>query len=167
MQPLEWVRENERCVLGSVRNLGLLAWRNAPEVDDIRYLRSYARTLGQTYSGKAGCIDIAFTGTPRFSEDLRTEVHGLATDPKVFPLGTAHVVMLGGLAGAAVRAFIATVTLVSRPPAPAKVFANLEEAGAWLLPKFGVNDAWTPHEIRIACEALVKKLAQPRALSDR
>jgi hypothetical protein len=158
MPVFDWVRENDRCVMGSIQNLGLVGWRNAPTVDDVRRWRSLAHAVGHAHGGQAACIDLVRRGKPDFSEATRAEVNLLAADPKVFPLGIAHVIALDGLAGAAVRAFISTVLLVARTAAPAKVFGARDPATAWLQPKLHAREPWTREEVRAAYDALYERL---------
>jgi hypothetical protein len=90
-------------------------------------------------------------GTPSFSDETRLEAERFASDPKIFELGVAHVILIPGLGGTAVKAFINTILLVARPPAPAKAFDNLPAAVDWMLPKL---QGYTKNELLLACDEL-------------
>lgn len=146
------VYESARAVFVESRNVGIVVWRNAPDLADIRAWHRFAHAMHKEH-GACACIDLVLTGTPRFPDDVRRAAEELAADPRVFSLGFAHVLLLPGLAGSAVRAFIGTVLLVARPPAPAKVFGDVASAIEWLLPKLGAG--WTAATLRAECDAAI------------
>jgi hypothetical protein len=163
----EWSHANDRSVMGSFRNLGLVGWRAAPAVDDIRRWRSLGHALEQAHPGGSACIDLVVGGTPRFSDEMRKEAEQFASDPRAFSLGIAHLIVLPGFAGTAVRAFISTIILVARPPSPAKAFGDAESACSWLLARLRTGSvasggapaaSWTEAEVMMAQRALMAKL---------
>jgi hypothetical protein len=86
---------------------------------------------------------------------VRTALVRLNADPTTFSLGSARVLLLPGLAGVAVRAFLNTVKLLSRPVRPQQVFGNIRDAATWLAPKIGSSQVpWSPEEL----EALAARL---------
>jgi hypothetical protein len=149
------VYESERGVFVEHRNVAVVGWREAPEVADIRAWHRLGQTMTREH-GKCACIDIVLRGTPRFSDEVRRASEELARDPKIFELGFAHAMLMPGLGGSAVRAFIGTILLVTRPPVPAKVLGDVSAAVEWLLPKLG--GAWTAQELRAVCEHVVVQL---------
>lgn len=151
--------ENDRCVLATVRNVGLAGWRGAPSAQTfVRGTRWDARFL-RVSQRRAGAL-IVVTGRPDFADDTRRAANKLASEPKIFELGFAHVILMPGLAGSAVRAFISTVLLVARPPAPAKVFANSRDAVAWLASALSAH-GWTAEALPSAVDELHQRV-QPR-----
>lgn len=91
---------------------------------------------------------------------MRRATEKFASDENVFELGTAHVILLPGLAGTAVRAFIQTIVLVSRSKSPNKVFRRIEDSVAWLTPILAPH-GWTARDLQTACESVVRALEQP------
>ena len=135
------------------RNVQVNVWSNAPTVEQIRIFGRSGVSLARRNPRGAGLINLMLKGTPSFSEEVRDETIKLMKQGS-FRLGTAHVVLLGGLTGSAVRAFMSTVTLLARSPVPNKVFGEPEAAAAWLAPLLAQGaEAWSPVEL----VALVKQ----------
>ena len=131
------------------RNLALAVWRDAPTLDVLREVTRAGRTLAKRQPTGSGLANLFVSGTPRFSEDVRSEAVKLARDATIFPLGIARVFLISGLAAVAVRAFLNTATLVAGPsPRPVHAFTKLEDAAEWLAPKLEVGGhSWTSAEI--------------------
>jgi hypothetical protein len=117
------------------RNLLVIAWSDAPTVDQMRECARAARVLARKYNGGIGLLDLILSGTPTFSTEVRDEAVKLNRDPALFRLGIADTVLVTGFVGVAVRAFLATVALLARSPVPTRVLGSLAEAEAWLLPQ--------------------------------
>jgi hypothetical protein len=156
MSRLSIVYEDDRAILAKARNVGLVGWREAPTPELIGHWHRLGRALAKEHA-KSACIDIVLRGTPRFSDAMRREAERLASDASIFPLGFAHIVLAPGLAGTAVRAFISTVLLVTRPPAPARVFADARGAATWLVPRLA-ETGWTEPAIVDASNELIDRL---------
>lgn len=146
--------ESARGFFVEKRNVLIVVWRDAPDLADIRAWHRLGLFMAKEHATSA-CIDVVVAGTPRFSDDVRRAAEELARDERIFPLGIAHVLLIPGLGGSAVRAFIGTILLVARPPAPAKVVGDVPSAIAWLLPKLGAG--WTAAELRAECDAAVER----------
>ncbi len=99
--------------------------------------------------GKTALLDLIVSGTPRFDDDARKGITKLIADGALNPVGGAHVMLIPGVAGSAVRAFMSTALLLARPAAPHKAFGELPAAAAWLAPKLAsaTGEAWTAAEI--------------------
>jgi hypothetical protein len=140
------------------RNVHVNVWCNAPTVEQIRIFSRAGTAMARKNPRGAGLVNVMLRGTPSFSEEVRDETVKLMKQ-EAFRLGTAHVVLLGGLTGSAVRAFMSTVMLLARPAVPNKVFGDAETAAAWLAPLLSQGaEAWSPAEI----VALVKHAIAPR-----
>jgi len=72
----------------------------------------------------------------------------LNADPTAFALGSARVLLIPGLAGVAVRAFMNTLTLVTRTKRPVEVFGDTHLATRWLAPRIAAGGVpWSPADI--------------------
>jgi hypothetical protein len=155
---LEKFFEDARCLIHRERNIAFVGWRDAPRVEQIREWHRVGRAIAKDFPGEGACVDIVLRGKPDFDDAMRKEAERLARDPQIFERGFAHVLLIPGLAGAAVRAFINTVLIVARPPAPAKVSADVASAVAWLHPKIS---GWDTASLTTACDELITRLRTP------
>ncbi|MEP7125764.1 MAG: hypothetical protein ABJE95_32840 [Byssovorax sp.] len=129
------------------RNLQVNVWSNAPTVEQIHIFSRAGASLARRNPRGTGLLNLMLRGTPSFSQEVRDETVKLMKQ-EVFRLGTAHVILLGGLTGAAVRAFMSTVMLLARPGVPNKVFGEAETAATWLAPLLTQGaEAWSPTEL--------------------
>jgi hypothetical protein len=107
-----------------------------------------ARSLRRAFPKGIALLNVVQGGgVPNFADDMREAVMDLnrGSDDD---LGVAHVVLVGGLVGAATRAFISTTTLVSRPKMPTRTFGELDPAAAWLTPLLEARDpTWSAAEV--------------------
>jgi hypothetical protein len=76
--------------------------------------------------------NLIVSGTPIFPEDARKEAAALQRDRRARIRATAHVVMVQGFAGAATRAFLSGITLITRTNGHTKVFSQIQPAALWL-----------------------------------
>jgi len=144
--------------LGLCRNVVIPAWFNPPTVAHVRAMGRAIDNLARRHGPDFGMFDVIVEGTPKFSDDVRHELGKLVADPKSQGHGAAHVLVLPGFAGVAVRAFLSTIFLVSRGASPNKVFAELRAGAAWLAPRLSTGrEAWTTDEI-LAAQAEVTRL---------
>ena len=157
MAILDYALEDDCAIIASARNVTFAGWRNAARAEHIREWHRVGRNVARQHRGTGACIDIIKRGTPIFAEDMRKEAEAMARDPNVFELGVAHVVLMPGLAGTAVRLFIGTIALVARPPAPTKTFGEIPDALDWLGPKLAKH-GWTRADLSAACEELALRL---------
>lgn len=139
------------------RSVAIIGWRDAPTADHIREWHRIGREIAKAYPGAGACFNIVLKGTPRFSDDMRQATEKFAADDRVFELGTAHVILMPGLAGTAVRAFIQTILLVTRSATPTKVVRTIEDGVAWMAPKLAPH-GWTAAALQAACEEVVRAL---------
>ena len=72
------------------------------------------------------------SGKPSFSEEVRSEVNRITADDTLFSAATAHVILVEGFIGSAVRAFIATALVVSRTKTPNKTFGDVPSSAKWV-----------------------------------
>ncbi|MBK6918287.1 MAG: hypothetical protein IPH07_12905 [Deltaproteobacteria bacterium] len=110
--------------------LFLCAWADAPEMTQMRALGDHGRRVEASH-GPLALLNVAFSGVPKFSDEVRACSAAYTRDAALFARSRAHVVLLPGFRGAAVMAFINTFLLVGRPPRPTKVFRAVDPAIEW------------------------------------
>ena len=125
-------------------NLLVAVWTEAPELEQMRAFGRALRALLSKHGRRTGSINLILSGTPRFTDTVRAEAVRLMKDPRLQSSCTAHIVLVGGLAGAAARAFLSTVVLLGRPATPSKVFGETRTAAIWLAPLLSqAGGAWS------------------------
>src|SRR5206468_3120962 len=97
----------------------------------------------------AALANVIVAGTPRFSDDVRSEGIAIARH-RTFRRGSCHLILVGGLGGAAVRAFMSMVLLVGmkalgKGAARTKVFGEIGAAATWTRELLGGD--WTRAEL--------------------
>lgn len=144
----EIVFENATARIGTDRNVLVLRWAEAPKtVTELREFEKVGRKLTSAYDKKAVFANVIVSGTPSFSQEARDEVTRLTRTP-MFHLGTAQIILVQGLAGVAVRAFLSTSFLLARNKTPNKVFGDVDFGVDWLLGRLREGPvAWTRPEL--------------------
>lgn len=138
------------------RNLLLIIWSDAPTLSHMTNCERAARGANRQNPDGIGLLCLMLnSGIPRFTDEVREEVAKFNRSPALFPLGVANVMLMPGIAGVAVRAFVSTAALLGRPAVPTKMFADVTEAAEWLAPRLRTASApsWNPGDL--------KTLAQP------
>lgn len=132
---VERVYERPNALMIQSGNLALVGWRGAPNYEDVIAWHQLGKSMARECPEGSACVDLVLGGTPDFSEPVRRAAVKLASDPHIFPYAYAHIIVMPGFAGTAVRSFIQTVITISRTPAPSKVFGDAATATSWLHPK--------------------------------
>ncbi len=113
-------------------NLMIAVWHDAPTSDQLRRLEALALDREVDDASALLLVNLVISGTPRFDYDVREQVGRLIKEGRSFRLGTAHVVLVPGLAGVATRAFLSAYLLLSRGAAgPVRLFTEIEPAAKW------------------------------------
>jgi hypothetical protein len=150
MAPLSIVHEDPTLRIAVVRNVLINVWRDAPNVEQMRAFGNAMRALHRARGGDGALINAVLGGTPRFSDGVRDEAVRLTRDT-LLPRGVVHLILVEGLAGAAVRAFLSTIVLLGRSKVPTRVSSHPEDACAWLAPFVSVGaERWTGAELLAA-----------------
>lgn len=102
-------------------------WFDAPRIEHMLKIEEVAWAHA---AGLALC-NVVVRGRPRFTEDVR-EAGIRMVKKNAFRVGSAHLILVDGLAGAATRAFLGMILLVGKANAQARVFGEIESAGAFL-----------------------------------
>ncbi|MGH1346040.1 MAG: hypothetical protein ACRBN8_31035 [Nannocystales bacterium] len=144
---------DERVTFFGLDHLFVAVWDGAPQLSQMEAMAEHGRAFESSH-GPAALVNIAADGTPSFSDDVRRISVELTRDPMLFQVARAHVILMTGFAGIAVRSFINTFLLLGRPPRPTRMLASIEEAAAWL-PPFLPEGAWTPETLAESVEALM------------
>lgn len=141
-------RDEPNLLVLQERNLLVWVWTETPLLEQMRWLAGELDRIAHEHPAGTGLLDIILSGTPRFSDGVRNEVTRLSGNPRYSKLGVAHVALLPGLSGTAVRAFLQTVMLVARPPQPTKVFGDREVASQWLATQLSKGHLpWAPEQV--------------------
>lgn len=138
------------------RNLHVCAWYDAPTLEQMHAYGRAAKALSMRHEGKSGLINVVVTGVPRFSGEVR-EAAAEYTREGAHAVGAAHVILVGGLLGTSVRAFMSTIMLLGRPPNPTKVFGDVPHAARWMAGNFAERSEqrWTAEEVADVCRTLM------------
>lgn len=144
VQPLEVLFHDDTFVLGVSGRLMVTAYWDAPHVSQILKITELAIPWNQEHERRTAFMQFIIEGTPRFSSEVRDAAAEISRS-RLFRLGTASVVEVGGLRGAATRAFLSTVTLLGRGTKRVQVFADPREASTWMHGKLDAHepDTWT------------------------
>lgn len=132
--------------------LVVAAWHGPPSRAAAEHLRGALLVASATH-GAIALLDLVVAGRPTFSEDARSAIVSLMREVAC-DHGVAHVVLLRGIAGTAVRMFLNGALLLARPTSPSRAFDELEPALVWLA---GCGCTVDPASIR----AVAAELAVP------
>jgi len=153
---LQITRDDGVLRIGSDRNLLVAGWTASPEGDHLRVLGEHAHRIARAYPKGSALLNVLIRGTPKFHDRVREEAVKVINDPSNFPLGAGHVIMVDGLAGAAIRAFLSTIMLLGRGNRPRKVFADPREAAAWIARNLSFGpEPWTADAVYAAHVAML------------
>jgi hypothetical protein len=144
------VHADETLRLVTAKNLLVAVWSDAPTLTQMQSVGRAAAALRRAHPRGAAMLNVVRGGTPSFSNAVREEARRLTSDGH-FTLGVAHVVLLGGLVGATVRAFLSTIVLLGRPKEPTQVFGEAGAALGWLEARLATGgEGWTRDDVQAA-----------------
>jgi hypothetical protein len=131
------------------RGLCVARWADAPAALHFPLVTAAMR-LAARELGRAGLLNVidAPGKMPRFTEPVRQAGAQMARDITPLVAATAHVVLLDGFSGAAVRMFLSTLSLLARGGPTATVHATLDAGVDWLATR--APGDWTPSRISAA-----------------
>jgi len=138
--------------LVTCQNLEIAVWQSAPRAGQLRALEATGATLRRRYEGGIGLLNvIEGGGLPDFSDEVRQQAVKLTAG--TLYVVAAHLVLVGGMVGAATRAFLSTITLLGRPRAPTRTFDDPAHALAWMTPLLRAGEpSWTVTTVTEAYE---------------
>lgn len=133
--------QDDGAVILSLDNLITATWFAEPTLGRLRAL--YHTTKSVKAKNPKGCAyaGLIIGGTPRFSAEVRNEAKRITAHVDHRDLAAAHIILIDGLIGSAVRGFLGATVLLGRPKEPTKVFSNISDAVRWLAPLLRVEGA--------------------------
>lgn len=120
--------------LAAWHSLSVCAWSRPPSLDDVSRVRRLHETLAPRFPKTISTVSVMcnFDLSRQPAPQVRDAAAQLMRDFANDTAAVAVVIQAGGLVGAIGRAFVASVNLLSRNPAPTKVFAEVEPCISWL-----------------------------------
>jgi hypothetical protein len=148
MPPTLYHADDILCIVVD-RGLCIARWADAPAALHFPIVTAAMQEAARKL-GRAGLLNVvdAPGKMPRFSEPVRQAGARMARDITPLVAATAHVVLLDGFRGAAVRMFLSTLSLLARGGPTATVHATLDAGVAWLATR--APGDWTPARISAA-----------------
>ncbi len=144
------VEFSDECLrVATVDNLEIATWFNAPELEHMRTIDRVYKGVRRRTTGGCAFANVIVEGVPRFSAEVREEAARQTADVDERDIATAHVILVDGMVGSAVRAFMSTTILIGRPPHPTKVFADIPSTVSWLAIHLGKNERYSWPEERL------------------
>lgn len=141
------VHADESLKIVTAHNVLVVVWSDAPSLEQLRAMARAAEALRRAHPRGTALLNVIRGGMPSFDDAVRDEARRLTRDGH-FDVGVAHVVLIGGLVGAAVRAFLSTIVLLGRPKEPTQVFGEAGAALRWLAGRLaGGGVSWTPNDL--------------------
>jgi len=145
------VYADDTLVLANAGALVVSVWWDAPRPEQIHVVAREGRPIDARNDRRTAFAQFIVAGTPRFSSETREAVTEIYKS-KIFRLGTAHVIEVAGLRGAATRAFLNTVTLLGRGSDRVKVFSSPDEGCAWVAGRLNyvaesTGEQWTGDDV--------------------
>lgn len=141
--------ENETARITHDRNVAVTVWFDAPRVKlELLEMEKVGRKISSQYKEATALFNVVVSGTPSFNDEVRREVTRISADDTLYALGSAHVLLVQGFVGSAVRAFLSTALTLSRTKTPNKVFGDLDGAASWVKGQLDKSPVvWTPGDL--------------------
>jgi hypothetical protein len=139
----------------TVRGLCVARWADSPLASHFSEVVT-AMQAAADGSGRAALLNVidAKGKLPRFNDEVRQAAGRMAKAITPISTGTAHVLLMDGFSGAAVRMFLSTLTLLSRASSPTTVHSTVSQGAAWLVDHALTNLA--THQIEAAYAATAR-----------
>ena len=152
--------ENETARISIERNVVVAAWFTEPrEPKELREMERAGKKVSSKYKGASALFNVIVSGKPSFSEEVRNEVNRITSDDTLFAAATAHVILVEGFIGSAVRAFLATALVISRTKTPNKTFGDAPSAVKWVKERLDAakSDAWSEDDLKTFVDYSIRK----------
>ncbi len=133
------------------RNVTFAVWGGAPNVAQVQAFQRTADLVAKRGGPEQALVSVVLRGAPKFTEEVRDGFVRIVKNREMYRLGQGHLILLEGMGGTAVRAFLSTVKLLARNPTPMGVFGKTEETLLWVLDRLrGSRERWTYNELHEA-----------------
>ncbi len=143
--------EDRTCRIVSERNVGVISWREAPNLTQLHAHERIGKELARLHPSGTLLVNLVHSGTPNFTPEVTKETKRILS-LDLYRLGVARVLLVGGLGGVAARAFLSTALLVSRSRRPTRVFPTIADAAEWCAAMLAEGDVqWTRAEVIDVC----------------
>jgi hypothetical protein len=153
----EIVHEDPILRMAARKNVTFAVWSNAPGLAQVQAFQRTSELINKRGGADQALVSVVVRGVPSFSEEVRDGFVRIIRNNELYRLGTAHLILLEGMAGTVVRAFLSTVRLLSRQTAPVGVFGKTEEALLWTLERLrGARERWVYSELAGGLEQATK-----------
>lgn len=137
--------------------LTVAAWWNPPARPQIQALSRASQAQRERYGDRAALANLVVDSDPRLPSELR-EAAALIAEHGDSGAAAAHVVLVRGLPGVAIRTFFNTMRLLGRPRVPTRVFDDREEAARWLAGTLRPSDAsWTARKVSAVFDLALRR----------
>jgi hypothetical protein len=125
-------RDDAVCIR-TERNLVLLEWHEAPTMKQLRAYEEALRAVARAHgASQSGTLHVVRGGMPKFDDAVRAWVTKAFTDDTYPHRAIAFAIVAGGLTGAATRAFLSTIRLLTRTRDRVEIFGDLAVAARWV-----------------------------------
>jgi hypothetical protein len=128
---LEVRHRDEVLTVASERGLCVARWADSPQPRHFPIVTAAMRAAAEPRAALLNVVD-ARGKLPRFNDEVRRAAAEMARALAPISMGTAHVLLLDGFTGAAVRMFLSTLTLLARGGPATTVHSSVAEGAAWL-----------------------------------
>lgn len=130
--------EDARVRIVSDGELLVAIWWNAPLPEQMRALdAAQVGHHGELGEGRQIFVNLVLDGIPSFSDEVRRKAAELSRRAEEWRSVTAHVILIPGLRGVAVRSFVSTFMLMARARERTGVFGSIADGARFIGQKHG------------------------------
>ena len=116
---------------GRWKNISLAVWRARPTVESAVALQEHYSALAKSFPQGFFSFGAIEAGVPNPDEPARKAISAAMDAVQRELLGAAFVVEDTGFGAAALRATLATMSLLTRSRFPRRFFSSVDDAAAW------------------------------------
>jgi hypothetical protein len=131
--------------LNAANGLVICVWTEAPNLDEVGEMDRVGHAQARINGGKVALLNVIVSGRPVFDDEVRRRVKEMTQHGKPFNWAVAHLILIDGLAGAGIRAFLTTGALFAKSQIPKRVFGKRDDCCHWLAMQLGKG--WSPSRI--------------------
>lgn len=144
---------HQRAAIASFDSVLITVWRRDVEKADVGLIEPVQQRLIREY-GSFASLAVAGPDALKMAQDARAEAARIAERGETANRGIALVIARTGFTGAALRATVAAVHLLSRSKVPQRAFAGLDEATRFIHQSLGAPASWAPRDLALAVAGL-------------